>query len=27
LTRGMKGCYVHFMDHETEMFVRTRLEI
>ena len=26
LTRGMKGCYVHFMDKDTERFVRTRIE-
>lgn len=26
LTRGMKGCYVHFMDRETEKFVRSRIE-
>ena len=26
LTRGMKGCYVHFMDHETEKFFRSRTE-
>ncbi len=25
LTRGMKGCYVYFMDVETEEFVRSRL--
>jgi DUF2075 family protein len=25
LTRGMKGCYVYFMDVETEKFVRSRL--
>jgi len=26
LTRGMKGCYVYFMDKNTERFVRSRLE-
>jgi uncharacterized protein len=26
LTRGMKGCYVHFMDKGTEHFVRSRME-
>lgn len=26
LTRGLKGCYVHFMDKETEQFFRSRLE-
>lgn len=26
LTRGMKGCYVYFMDKETERFFRSRLE-
>lgn len=26
LSRGMKGCYVHFMDNDTERFVRTRIE-
>jgi DUF2075 family protein len=26
LSRGMKGCYVHFMDKETEQFVRSRTE-
>lgn len=25
LTRGLKGCYVHFMDRETERFVRSRM--
>jgi len=25
-TRGMKGCYIHFMDKETENFVRSRME-
>ena len=27
LSRGMKGCYVHFMDKDTERFIRTRMEI
>lgn len=26
LTRGMKGCYVYFMDKETEKFFRSRLD-
>jgi uncharacterized protein len=26
LTRGMKGCYVHFEDKETERFFRSRIE-
>jgi hypothetical protein len=26
LTRGMKGCYVHFMDKETEQFFMSRTE-
>jgi uncharacterized protein len=26
LSRGMKGCYVYFLDKETEQFVRSRLE-
>jgi uncharacterized protein len=26
LTRGMKGCYIYFMDKDTERFVRSRLE-
>jgi len=25
LSRGLKGCYVHFMDKNTERFIRTRL--
>jgi hypothetical protein len=25
LTRGLKGCYVHFMDHDTEQFFRDRM--
>jgi uncharacterized protein len=27
LTRGMKGCYVHFMDRDTERFFRSRMEM
>lgn len=27
LSRGMKGCYVYFMDRDTERFVRSRMEI
>jgi DUF2075 family protein len=27
LSRGLKGCYVYFMDKDTERFVRSRLEI
>jgi DUF2075 family protein len=27
LSRGMKGCYVHFLDRDTERFVRSRTEI
>jgi DUF2075 family protein len=27
LSRGMKGCYVHFLDKETERFVRSRMEV
>ena len=27
LTRGMKGCFVHFLDKETEQFFRSRIEI
>lgn len=27
LSRGMKGCYVTFLDKETENFVRSRMEI
>ncbi len=27
LTRGMKGCYVCFMDKDTERFVKSRIEI
>ena len=26
LTRGMKGCYVTFMDKNTEHFFRSRME-
>ena len=26
LSRGLKGCYVHFMDKQTEQFVRSRIE-
>jgi uncharacterized protein len=26
LSRGMRGCYVHFMDKETENFFRSRME-
>ena len=26
LSRGMKGCYVHFLDKDTERFFRSRLE-
>lgn len=26
LSRGLKGCYVHFMDKDTERFVRSRIE-
>ncbi|OPY34239.1 MAG: hypothetical protein A4E32_00511 [Methanomassiliicoccales archaeon PtaU1.Bin124] len=26
MTRGLKGCYVHFMDKETERFFRSRIE-
>jgi DUF2075 family protein len=25
LSRGLKGCYVHFMDRGTEQFVRSRM--
>jgi len=27
LSRGLKGCYVHFMDKDTERFVRSRMEL
>jgi DUF2075 family protein len=26
LTRGLKGCYVCFLDRDTERFVRSRIE-
>jgi hypothetical protein len=26
LSRGLKGCYVHFMDKDTERFVKSRME-
>jgi hypothetical protein len=26
LSRGLRGCYVHFMDKDTERFVRSRME-
>ena len=26
LSRGIKGCYIHFMDKATEQYVRTRME-
>lgn len=26
LSRGLKGCYIHFMDRNTERFVRSRIE-
>jgi DUF2075 family protein len=26
LSRGLKGCYVHFMDKQTEQFFRSRME-
>jgi hypothetical protein len=26
LTRGLRGCYVCFMDKDTERFVRSRME-
>jgi DUF2075 family protein len=26
LTRGLKGCYVYFMDKDTERFVKSRIE-
>lgn len=26
LSRGLKGCYVHFMDKDTERYVRSRME-
>jgi len=27
LSRGMQGCYVHFMDKDTERFFRSRMEL
>ena len=27
LSRGIKGCYVHFMDKDSERFVRSRMEL
>lgn len=27
LSRGLKGCYVHFMDKDTERFFRSRMEL
>lgn len=27
LSRGLKGCYVHFLDKDTERFVKSRIEI
>lgn len=27
LSRGLKGCYVHFMDRDTERFVRSRIDV
>ncbi|MGC8581053.1 MAG: DNA/RNA helicase domain-containing protein, partial [Thermoplasmata archaeon] len=27
LTRGMKGCYVYFMDKDTEKFFRSKIKI
>lgn len=26
LSRGLKGCFVHFLDKETERFIRSRIE-
>src|SRR5262249_47590879 len=26
LSRGIKGCYVHFLDRDTERFIRSRME-
>ena len=26
LSRGMKGCYVYFVDKDTEKFIKTRIE-
>jgi DUF2075 family protein len=27
LSRGMKGCYVYFMDKDTERFFKSRMEL
>jgi hypothetical protein len=27
LSRGMKGCCIHFMDRDTERFIRSRMEV
>ncbi len=27
LSRGLRGCYVHFMDKQTERFVRSRMDV
>lgn len=27
LSRGMKGCYVHFMDEETQRYVESRMRV
>ena len=27
LSRGLRGCYVHFMDKDTERFFRSRMEV
>lgn len=27
LSRGMKGCYVHFMDRDTARFVQSRMDV
>ena len=27
LTRGMKGCYIYFMDKDTENFFRSRINL
>ena len=27
LTRGLKGCYVYFMDKDTERFVKSRMDV
>jgi uncharacterized protein len=26
LSRGMKGCYIHFLDKDTERFFKSRIE-